>query len=309
MVSEELQSTSVVARACMRAGLAWQDATPIRLAENEIWRLPSEHVVVRVPKPGRQKASQREVSISHWLAVHEVPAVFALDQVAQPIDIDGHAVTFWQELPPHTTANIVDVARLLRQLHALDVPDFDIGDIEPFVRVSERIGDAAFLSQDDRDWLLSLLERLTQEWLQLPSGRSRCVVHGDAWVGNCVLGEDGKAYLLDFERTSIGPPEWDLVSTAVRLIQGTISREQYRAYCEAYGVDVTAWSGFETLLSIRELRITSWATEVATRHPQWQKEAQHRVDCLRGHHGPRPWHWQIIKPELQPSTSVVQTSS
>ncbi|PRY31701.1 phosphotransferase family enzyme [Umezawaea tangerina] len=41
-------------------------------------------------------------------------------------------------------------------------------------------------------------------------------MHGDAWVGNVVATDDGQVVVLDLERCSVGPPEWDLVSTAIK---------------------------------------------------------------------------------------------
>ncbi|MEU3193208.1 phosphotransferase [Streptomyces sp. NPDC006992] len=32
----------------------------------------------------------------------------------------------------------------------------------------------------------------------------------------------------------------------------------------------------------------------AASHPEWRARAQHRVDCLRGRCGPRPWQWDGI---------------
>jgi hypothetical protein len=30
------------------------------------------------------------------------------------------------------------------------------------------------------------------------------------------------------------------------------------------------------------------------RQPEWRREAQYRVDCLRGRAGARPWQWKGI---------------
>ena len=261
----------IVRRACAKAGLDATDATPIRLAENEIWRLPSAGVVVRIPQSHLHQSDSRAVAISRWLASNNVSAVQALDDIEQPIDVDGRGVTFWKELPAHSSGTINDVARLLRQMHHLPIPDFELGRVEPFVRVEERIRSATFLSAEDQGWLLDLRRELEHEWTQLPEGLSECVVHGDAWTGNCVVDAAGRAYFLDFERASIGPPEWDLVSTAVRLSIGGLQRDEYLEFCQIYGRDVTEWPGFAALRSIRELRIASWAAQVATSHPEWPK--------------------------------------
>lgn len=65
-------------------------------------------------------------------------------------------------------------------------------------------------------------------------------VHGDAWPGNIVRTVDG-VLMMDLERFSVGPPEWDLVSTAVRaMTTGAVSMREYDRLCAVYGYDVTA---------------------------------------------------------------------
>jgi hypothetical protein len=54
------------------------------------------------------------------------------------------------------------------------------------------------------------------------------------------------------------------------------------------------WEGYELLAGARELRMTTYAAQHAATRPEWQAEAQYRVDCLRGRAEPRPWHWKGI---------------
>ncbi|WP_220449850.1 phosphotransferase family protein [Nonomuraea longispora] len=63
-----------------------------------------------------------------------------------------------------------------------------------------------------------------------------CVVHGDAWIGNVVCTDDGDVVLLDLERCSAGPPEWDLTSTAVKaLTMDGIPADDYNLFVRTYG--------------------------------------------------------------------------
>lgn len=117
-------------------------------------------------------------------------------------------------------------------------------------------------------------------------------MHGDAWVGNIARTEDGAARLIDLERCSIGRPEWDLVSTAIKHTSfGWVSAEDYRHFVEVYGHDVTTWSGFATMRDIRELRMCLYFAQHAPTDPNMHTEARLRLDCLRGRSGPRPWPW------------------
>ncbi|WP_351234584.1 aminoglycoside phosphotransferase family protein [Streptomyces sp. NPDC002133] len=280
-------------QACSTVGLDARDAVPVRIAENQIWRLPGRGVIVRIARPGQAAAARREIQVARWLAQNAVPAVRPID-VEQPVEADGRPVTFWAELPAHEHGTETDVALLLKQLHALPTPDFDIGYLDPFVRVAARLQAASTLNEDDRRWLQDLHQGLAAAWEERPAGLPDCVIHGDAWPGNLVRTGTGRL-MMDLERLSAGPPEWDLVSTAVRMTTtGAVTPQQYATYCEAYGIDVTAWPGYRILAGARELRMVTYAAQHAASNSEWAPQAQHRVDCLRGRRGPRPWNWKGI---------------
>jgi hypothetical protein len=292
MTISVVPARAVLEEACALAGFDPAGAEPVRLAENEIWRLAS-NVIVRIARAGQWKAALREVLVARWLADNGVSAVRALP-FEQPIEAGGRPVTFWVELPPHEIANVMDVVTLLKQLHPLPVPDLPLDRLDPFVRVPERIQAATSLSEDDRAWLRDRHAELREQWERRPQGLPECVVHGDAWVGNVVRTADGPV-LLDFERASVGPPEWDLVSIAVKVsTTGTVTAAEYAEFCSAYGIDVTQWEGYDLLAGVRELRMTTYAAQHAATRPVWQAEAQYRVDCLRGRAEPRPWSWKGI---------------
>ncbi|MFD8952472.1 aminoglycoside phosphotransferase family protein [Streptomyces xanthophaeus] len=286
-------TVSTVREACTAAGLDPHGAELVRDAENEIWRLPAG-VIIRIARPGQNEAAAREVRVARWLLAHSIRAVTPLS-VKQPVIVADRPVTFWEGLPTHEHGGITDVAETLAQLHALPVPDFYLGQLDPFVRIRERLDAATSLAAHDRQWLLDLHDDLALHWAQgLPEGLPPRAIHGDAWPGNIVrVGE--QSVLMDLERFSIGPPEWDLVSTAVRArTTGAVTPADYGRFCEVYGYDVTQWQGYGTLAGIRELRMVSYAAQHAARHPAWRNEAQHRVDCLRRRQGPRPWNWRGI---------------
>ena len=283
---------AILEAACAQAGLPAAGAEPIRLGENAIFRLPGG-VVARIARTGQQAAARREIAVSRWLNAAGVAAVAAWGDVEQPVEVSGRSVTFWDELPPHAPGSLPQVAAVLRQLHALPVPDgVPLGALDPFVRLHERIEQAATLARGDRAWLAGRLAALRQQWAALSTSMTACVVHGDAWTGNVVATGDGRVILLDLERCSVGPPEWDLVSTAVKYLTfGQASPDGYRQFCDAYGQDVTSWHGFPVLRDIRELRVTCYVAQQAAEHSRLAGEASLRVACLQGQRGPRPWPW------------------
>jgi aminoglycoside phosphotransferase (APT) family kinase protein len=275
-------------------GVSSEGAELIGFAENELWRLPGG-IVVRIARPGQAAAAAREVAVTRWLGERGFPAVRPLP-MAQPVQVGERAATFWEELPPHRHGTAVDLAPLLRRLHDLPVPDgLSLGQLDPFVRIAERLSAARGVTGADRTFLLARLDELRLEWGRLPAGRPACVVHGDAWGGNCAITADGRRVLMDFERTSLGCPEWDLTSTAVGYDTfGSVSGAVYDAFRAAYGYDVREWAGYPTLRGIRELRMATFAVQAAERSPESLRQAEYRITCLRGERGPRPWGWAAV---------------
>jgi aminoglycoside phosphotransferase len=283
----------MVSVACETAGIQLVSPKLLRSGENNVWRV-NESAVVRIGRLGQLHAVRREVNIAKWLEAEGFPAVRLLRGVEQPIEIDGRPVSYWAALPPHRQGTIEHVALLLRQLHSLQVPNkFDPGMLQPFVRLRERIGECIVVAPDERVWLLEHLSKLEAAWAGLPEGLPPCVVHGDAWVGNVAVDNAGHAVMLDLERAAVGPPEWDLVSTAIKVSSfGWATDLEYQQFVSIYGSDVTAWTGFELLRDIRELRMATYLLQRAGADPDLVADAQFRVGCLRGLHGRRPWQWR-----------------
>lgn len=281
-------------RAASKARIDTSTIELIRAGENHIYRLP-HRVVGRVARPGEAKSVERETVVARWLNASGINAVRPID-IEQPIVIDERAVTFWEELPPHRNGTVQEVATILKRLHSLPIPE-QLAELRltPFVRLNERIAEAKNITEEERHWLVDHLDDLRQRWSSHPMGAPECIVHGDAWSGNVINADGQGVTLLDLERCAVGPPEWDLASTAVRYTTfGTMGADEYREYCTAYGRDVTAWEGYELFRDIRELRVTCYAIQRARDDLTLADEAQLRVDCLRGNHGPRPWTWTPV---------------
>ncbi|MFQ6226493.1 phosphotransferase enzyme family protein [Nocardia sp. NPDC002869] len=290
------QVLEAVARAaCAAVGLTVTDLTVIKVSENAIYRLPRQRVVVRVAQPGQRAAAERELLIADWLRRVDVPAVEPAAMSTNFVMVDDRPVTFWKELPEHRGGTATEIATALRGLHALDPPPF-LAEVDPFVRLEQRIEAAVTLPADDRRWLQQRLAHLREAWPARPEGLPWGPIHGDAWEGNVVTTEGGSTLFLDLERASIGPPEWDLTSTAIKYSSfGWITSQRYAEFVAAYGYDVTEWSGFRLLREIREMRMTCMAAQAAAKEPARLGQARLRVDSLRGRRGPRPWGgWEAI---------------
>ncbi|MFC8045717.1 phosphotransferase enzyme family protein [Nocardia sp. NPDC057353] len=293
MKHEDLEA--VARAACSAVGLITSDLEPIKVAENAIYRLPSSAIVVRLANPGQEAAAERELLIAGWLHRSGVPAVEPANLATTFVIQRNHPVSFWKELPEHRGATAPEIARALRALHRLEPAEF-LPAIDPFVRLDQRIDAASATSPADRRWLRDHLAELRERWADRTDGMPWGPIHGDAWEGNVVTTIDGPTLFLDLERTSIGPPEWDLTSTAIKRSSfGWITRKQYVGFAEAYGRDVETWSGFPLLRDIREMRMTCMAVQAAGRDSRRAAQAQLRVDSLRGRRGPRPWSgWEAM---------------
>ena len=283
---------AVLRAACAQAGLPSAGAELIRAGENTLYRLPG-HVVARVTRAGQLHVARKETQVSGWLRDTGVPVVEALAQIDQPIAIDGHAVTFWRELPAHTRGTIDQIADMLRRIHRLPVT-IELPSLAPFVRLDQRIAETTLITDNDKTWLRHHLQLLQDRYAEQPPGLPHCAVHGDASGGNVVNTATGPV-LLDLERFAYGPPEWDLVSIAVEHVTfGTLSAAGWRRFCHRYGTDVTDWTGYALLRDIRELRKVTFAIQMADQQPHLRDQTLYRIACIQGEIGPRPWHWKPV---------------
>lgn len=290
-----IETEEVLQQACELANLDHKSAELIREGENVLYRLPGG-VVARIARAGQTSAAYKELLVTRWLADVGFSAVRPWGRRREPVIVADRPTTFWHELPPHEQSSSSDVAGLLRDLHSLDLPQWlHLPALAPFVRLAERIDSATWLELVDRTWLHKRLAELQDAYAELPSGIPWRLVHGDAWRGNVASTAAGPV-LLDFERCSYGPPEWDLVSTAVsRVTTGWLDAETWTDYCRAYGFDVTTWDGFEVLRDIRELRMTTMAAQIGEKDPTTRGQFAHRLACLQGRNGPRPWDgWRTV---------------
>ncbi|MEV0675856.1 aminoglycoside phosphotransferase family protein [Actinosynnema sp. NPDC050436] len=286
----------VLTVAAGKAGVPTAEATLIRDGANVTYEMAGG-VVARVGPPGSQPAAARQIQASRWLADAGIAVVRAVDDIDQPTVARTRPVTWWVQLPEHRHATPAELGAALGRLHALAVPEspsFPV--VNPFEGLRESIDGGTALSEDDRGWLRDLAKRLHDEYSTLTTSRPRCVIHGDAWQGNVVVPRAGGGpVLLDLDHVGIGPREWDLVSLTVDYTDfARLTDSDYQAFVDAYGgYDMTTWSGYRTLATIRELRWTAFVLGKAKTSPEAARQVRHRVACLRGEIE-RPWTWSAF---------------
>ncbi len=284
-------AAGALASACAETGLDATEARLIRLGENAIYALPREGVVARIARStALGDRVLREVRIADWLAEQDYPAVRTAADVKQVIEAEGRLVTFWQLVPPNATEpTVADLGHLLRRLHDLPAPSFQLPVFDPLSVVPDRLARPGAAPPDDVAFLRERYEELAEAYRALPPSGPRGFVHGDAHRGN-VLMSAGGPLLSDFETAALGPREWDLTPTAMSIERFALDAHAYAAFVDAYGRDVRDWSGFGVLRQIREITMTTWLMQLYDVGDQHAAEFRLRVASLREGDDGRLWH-------------------
>lgn len=277
--------------ACERVALDSADAELLRLGENALYRLRSAPVVVRIARDLAYLGdADKEVGVADWLASIDFAAVRLHDVKGQPLDVEGHPVTFWRYFDGERggPANVGDLGILLRKLHETAAPaGLSLPPDNVLGRVSRRI-ESAPVPDSDKSFLLERCEELSARIRELRFPLAPTVIHGDAHVQNLMVrGSD--VILIDFERFARGQPEWDLSVTATEYVTaGWWTPAQYVQFESAYGYDVTKWEGFPLLRATQEIKMTTWIMQNVRQSTEIAAEYELRMQDIRTGQG---GHW------------------
>lgn len=285
---------AIAGAACDRVGLDARGATLLRLGENMLYRLASVPAVIRIARgPAYWANATKEVAVAQWLATEGFPAAELLDVgVSQPISVKGHPVTFWRLLPgrPGETSDEGALGTVLRRLHQLRPPgDLVLPGVEVFDRVEARL-EAAQIPEDDKTTVLDRIENLRAELVDVTFRLAPTAIHGDAHIKNLMMQPSGQAVLIDLEAFAWGHPEWDLAKTATEYGVGMVPGDDYRAFVDAYGVDITQWDGFSTLQDVLRIKMTTWLAQNVAHSPDLAAEYRKRIRTIRSGEIQQPWH-------------------
>ncbi|MFB6957542.1 phosphotransferase enzyme family protein [Streptomyces sp. NPDC056309] len=275
---DEARAREVLAGTGVLPGPA-RDARLLALGENAVFA--AGDLVVKVGRDAELwDRARRELRIALWLAEAGVPAVRAA--ATEAILVEGHPVTVWHRMPdPVRPAEPRDLAELLRLVHALPAPGFDLprrellGGVERWLRLAGDTidpADAAYL-RERRDGFAAAAAALTP---QLPPGP----IHGDALPRNVHVGPDGPV-LVDLETFSSDLREHDLVVMALSRDRYGLPAEAYDAFTGTYGWDVREWEGCPVLRGARETASCAWVAQHAPSNPKALAEFERRVASLR----------------------------
>jgi hypothetical protein len=275
---DEARARDVLTAAGVLPGHA-RDARLLALGENAVFA--AGDLVVKVGRDAELLGrARRELDIAVWLAEAGVQAVRAAEPEA--LLVEGHPVTVWHRLPdPVRPAEPRDLAELLRVVHALPTPSFDLpprellGGVERWLRLAGDAidpADAAYL-RERRDGFAAAAAGPAPH---LPPGP----IHGDALPRNVHVGPDGPV-LVDLETFSADLREHDLVVMALSRDRYGLPAAAYQSFVETYGWDVREWEGCSVLRGARETASCAWVAQHAPSNPKALAEFARRVASLR----------------------------
>jgi aminoglycoside phosphotransferase (APT) family kinase protein len=186
----------------------------------------------------------------------------------------------------------VDLANLLRAVHAVPLPCRALPQWDPLTDFDNRVRHTTMMPAADRDFLLARSAELAAAVAALEFPLPTAVVHGDAHLGNVIPGPD-RPVLCDFDSCAVGPPEWDLTPVVVGNLRLGKPAAHQRDFIEAYGFDIRGWDGFEVLHGIRDLKLIAGMFPRAGSPPAVQAEFDRRMASLRA--GRRFERWRTVR--------------
>ena len=272
----------LVEEACRLAGLDPAGAVILRHHTSAVYQLTAAPVVVKVARPSQTNVSD-VVALVGWATEQGIPTVRLLDDVHQPIELAGCAVTLWHYLPQTRPITAADIAIPLRALHAAPDPPVTVRQLDAPAAIKWAIDESRLLDGGERAALLERWERLRDLTPSLPYEAAPRLIHGDPQHRNTLWDQaSGQAVLCDWDSAVIGHVEWDLVTIEVHCRRFGHPEHHYTAFCERYGRDIRRWSGYETLRELRELRMIATNARKSRPGTPQATEVRRRIATLDG---------------------------
>lgn len=281
----------MLTRVCEELGLDAGSGRLLKFTNSAVFALDGPGLVLRIAgsEPVSEKAL-RGVVMARWLAKHDVPAVRLVEEIPQPLYVDGHAVTTWHLVPvggPPATPE--DLGHLLRRLHAVTEVPPGLPQWDQVASVRARLAAATTLSGDEHAFLEAQISEVAEQLKDVEPILPPGPLHGDAHTGNLIPSADGPV-LCDFDSAATGPREWDLTPIAVGHLRLTPPPDAYPRFAAAFGTDLFDWVGFPVFRRLRELQLVTSVLPVLGTNPDLQSEWRHRFDTLRAGETLARWH-------------------
>ena len=275
----------VLAEVAERCRVPTDDARLLHRHSNTVIALPSARLLIRIAgAPAAFERVAASIAVTRWLHARGFPCVVPAEQ-AGPFRVDGRVVSVWQlaDVTDGSAGTGGDLGRLLRLLHDQPAPPFPLPRLtDPLAGVAAAVDHhPEGLTARDRAWLTDRIATLRRRWSALRPALPTGLIHADAHSNNLIPTRGGML-LGDWDHVAIGPREWDLVQIHyMRRRFGRHTAQEIDDFTAAYGWDVRAWDGFDTLLRIREISGLSPYIRRATAQEAARAEVAHRLDTLR----------------------------
>jgi hypothetical protein len=281
-----LRLAEVVAQIARQVGLDTAGAQRIKFTNNAVIALPAARAVIRIAGSTTvRNRVQAVLVVARLFADNAIPAVRLWPDIDQPLQAGGHVATLWLLAPAGGAPPAPqDLARILRAIHTID---HDLpGDIPAWnltAGIRQRLADADGAQTDTLTYLAdeladieTALAGLADIEPLLPPG----LLHGDAHLGNLIPTPRGSV-ICDFDSTTVGPREWDLIPAAVGARRFGYTPDVHQGLVHAYGVDVTSWPGYDILSRLREFQLITSVLPVLGSNPALRPQWQHRLNTYR----------------------------
>ncbi|MFF1821145.1 phosphotransferase [Kribbella sp. NPDC058245] len=265
---------------CKEAELDTDDAQLVKYTNNAVYILPRENAVVRfgIGNLASQRA-QHVTRIAEWLDQQGAPAV-RLSGTHNPILFENYSATIWEQLEASNPAwHGADLAAALRGWRSLSPPDW-LKDWDPFSKARASLAMADGLPPEDHSWLSQQWAEIEALYGELYENLHLGLLHGDAYIGNLLRRHDGQFVLCDFDETSVGPLDYDLVVAAVSAVRFGANRD-HEELASTLGVDVTESPSWPVLRRIRELVLVTSVIPDLSNRPDIARVHAHRLATLR----------------------------
>jgi Ser/Thr protein kinase RdoA (MazF antagonist) len=229
---------------------------------NAVWLLPTHPAIVRISESALAHAkAATNVAVCQWLVdQHRFPATAPLS--TEVIVLDDHtAATLWTYYPQPAdlSPTPAQLGSLLRRLHALAPPPVELPTWRALTSLELVLKDTTApspIDDSDRHWLLDRIDQLRNELARLDWPLGYGFIHGDAWAGNLMWQTKTNPAIVilgDWDSTSWGPREIDLIPTWHAAIRFGRGQQWADEFSTEYGYDLKQWPGFSTLFAVRDL--------------------------------------------------------
>lgn len=263
----------------------------LQMSNNAIFAAPKAGAVIRITRSRALGArAAKAAALGSWFADVDAPTI-RLSTLApqQPVDADGLAATVWVYIPPMAPKpDVTDLGSTLRAFHQLGTPPFDLPEWNPVGDTRLRITDAEALDSTEREFLLEWCDRLEPHIIRLNEEQPPSLVHGDAHVGNLLRETVDRVVLCDFDATSTGPWQFDLVAVPVGEVRFGRPGAHARL-AAAYGYDVTEDPAWPVLRQARELKMVAGALPRMATSAAIRREFKTRLESIKSRDDTQRW--------------------